>query len=122
MERLHALLRSRTHREPLNRLVKRWAAPGSRGRLGVTATVRTMTRQGFRTPLVYTPLPDENDARVVLPVHERHVVRYFLDNLVRKNAAAVRAAIRLAHGTVTLGLFPHLVPYYYLIFRVGPGS
>ena len=54
---------------------------------------------------------------VVIPVEDRRVVRYFLDNLIRKNSPVVRAAITVAHQALNLGLFPRLVPYHYLIFK-----
>jgi uncharacterized protein YbaR (Trm112 family) len=110
-------LRARPHRESLDRLLKRRAVPGESRRIGVHRTVRTLTALGFRRPVAYAPLPDENDTAVVMPVDDPRVVRYFLDNLVRKNSMAVRAALRAAHLLVTLGLFRHCVPYYYLIFR-----
>ena len=122
LDRLRAALRSRPHAEPLNRQVKRWAAPDGRGKLGYAGTVRTMVALGFHPPVVYAPLPDENDAQVVIPVNDAQVVRYFLDNLVRKNSREIRAALRAAHTLVNLGLFPHVVPYYYLIFRTDPES
>jgi SAM-dependent methyltransferase len=115
--RLRAAFRARPRPEPLNRQVKRWAALGGRGRLGVRRTVRTMTGLGFRPPSVYAPLPDENDAQVVIPVDDAQVVRYFLNNLIRRNSRSVRAALRTAHLLVDLGVFGRLVPYYYLVFR-----
>jgi SAM-dependent methyltransferase/uncharacterized protein YbaR (Trm112 family) len=115
--RLRAAFRARPHPDPLNRQVKRWAAPGGRGRLGFRRSVRTMTDLGFRRPAVYAPLPDENDAQVVIPVDDAQVVRYFLNNLIRRNSRSVRAALRAAHLLVDVGVFGRLVPYYYLIFR-----
>ncbi len=119
LDGLWGRLRSRPRHESLNRQVKRWAGPGRRGGLGVERTIRTMTRLGFPRPLMYAPLPDENDASAVVPLEDARVVRYFLDHLVRQNSSWVRLGRRGAHGLVDVGLFRRLVPYYYLIFRGG---
>jgi uncharacterized protein YbaR (Trm112 family) len=111
-------LRAGPWRDSLNRLVKRCAVPDANGRLGLGRTVRTMTRLGFRRPIVYAPLPDANDPAVVIPVDDPQFARYFLDHLVRKNSPVVRAAARVARLLVTLGLFRRCVPTYYLIFPV----
>ncbi len=109
-------LRHRAGPASLNRLVKQSAADGH-GRLGVARTVRTMAALGFGAPVVYAPLPDENDPRVVLPADDARVVQYLLSHLIRRNSTAVRLAIGAAQGLVALGLFRYLVPYYYLVFR-----
>ncbi len=102
--------------ESLNRWVKKSAA-GRHGRLGVARTMRTMTGLGFEAPTVYAPLPDENDARIVIPADDDAVVRYVLSHLVRKNSRMVRLALGAARGLVALGLFRRLLPYSYLMFR-----
>jgi hypothetical protein len=114
---LRSVLRARPRPESLNRLVKRSAAMGGTGRLSLGRTIRTMTAAGFSPPVVYTPLPDENDTQIVIPIDDAHVVRYFLDNLVRKNSRIVRIALQAARLSVTLGAFRRLVAHYYLIFR-----
>ncbi len=108
--------RARGRPESLNRLVKKSAA-GSHGRLGAARTIRTMTGLGFEAPVVYAPLPDENDPRIVVPADDARVVQYLLSHLIRRNSRAVRLAIRSAQGIVALGLFRYFVPYYYLVFR-----
>jgi SAM-dependent methyltransferase len=118
--RLRAALRARPRPDNLNRSVKRWAAPELRPRLRAAAVSRTMAGLGFRRERVYAPLPDENDTQVVIPVDDARVVRYFLDNLVRKNSRAVRAALFMARALVAVNLFRQVVPYYYLIFRRQP--
>jgi len=112
----------RPPRESLNRTVKRAAGGGSGGRLGRGTVLREMRRQGFVGPSVYAPLPSEKKIDVVIPVEDRRVVRYFLDNLIRKNSPVVRSAIGAAHLALGLGLFPHVVPYHYLIFKSGSES
>ena len=37
--------------------------------------------------------------------------------LINVTPSEVRAALRAAHTLVNMGLFPRVVPYYYLIFR-----
>ncbi len=112
-------LRQRARGRPasLNRLVKTSAAAGRPGRLGVARTIRTMTGIGFGAPVVYAPLPDENDPRIVVPADDARVVQYLLSHLIRRNSRAVRLALGAAQGLVALGLFRHCVPYYYLVFR-----
>jgi hypothetical protein len=122
LARLRGALRARPHPESLNRQVKRWAAPGRAGRLGPRRSTRTLVRQGCGSPVVYAPLPDENDSQVVIPVDGPQVVRYFPDKLIRKNSRLVRIALRGAHLLVTLGWFRRCVPYYHLIFRAGEAS
>lgn len=115
--RLWALLRARAHPESFNRQVKRWASRGARARLGVGSTIRTMTRLSFPRPAVYAPLPDQNETRAVVPLEEARVVRYFLKHMIRRNSRAVRVALVAADAAAALGLFRHLAPYVYLIFR-----
>jgi len=119
LKRLRTVLRARPRAESLNRLVKRSVVRRAGRGLSPWRTIRTMAQLGFGAPVVYAPLPDENDIQVVIPVADKCVVRYFLNNLVRKNSRIVRIALRLCNITVTLGLFRRLVPYYYLIFRTG---
>jgi len=119
LKRLRTVLRARPRAESLNRLVKRSVVLRAGRGLSPWRTIRTMAQLGFGAPVVYAPLPDENDIQVVIPVADKCVVRYFLNNLVRKNSRIVRIALRLCNLTVTLGLFRRLVPYYYLIFRSG---
>jgi len=114
--RLMQAVRSRAHSESMNRSIKRVGSSGGGG-LGPGRTLRTMTGQGFSRPVVHAPLPDENDAQVVIPVSDARAVRYFLHNLIRKNSAAIRMAVHAADLLVALNLFRHLVPYYYLVFR-----
>lgn len=102
--------------ETLNRWIKRSPASG-RGRLGVGRTIRTMARAGFGPPVFHAPLPDENDARVVVPVNDAEVMRYFLSHLIRRNSRKNRLAIAAARGLIALGLLRHFVPYSYLVFR-----
>ena len=64
---------------------------------------------------------DGTSADVVIPVEDRNVVRYFLDNLVRKNAPLVRAGLHVARAANRIGLVARLVPYYYLTFKA-PGE
>lgn len=122
LQSLRSILRARPRPESLNRLIKRSAAAGASGRLTLGRTIRTMTRLGYRPPIVYAPLPDENDTQVVIPIDDAHVVRYFLDNLIRKNSRIVRIALRAARVSVSLGLFRRLVAHYYLIFRTDTSS
>jgi hypothetical protein len=120
VRRLMQLLRARSRSESMNRSVKRAGSVGGRGP-GPGRTIRVMTGLGFPRPVVYAPLPDENDAQVVIPVEDARAVRYFLHNLVRKNSAVIRSAVRLADLLVALDLFRHAVPYYYLVFRGDAG-
>jgi SAM-dependent methyltransferase len=117
MRRLWARVRARAHPESFNRQVKRWASGGGSGGLGVGRTIRTMTRLGFPRPVVYAPLPDQNETRAVLPIEEASVVRYFLNHMIRRNSRAVRVGLVAANAAVTLGVFRHLTPYAYLIFH-----
>ena len=57
----------------------------------------------------------------MIPVDDARAVRYFLHNLIRKNSATVRLAVGVADLLVTLNLFRHVVPYYYLVFRSDAG-
>ena len=47
----------------------------------------------------------------------RGVVRYFLDNLVRRNSRLAQAAIAGARLACDAGLFPLLVPFHFLFFE-----
>ncbi len=111
-------LRNRADRRPqsLNRWVKSSAARGQ-CRLGAARTMRTMTGLGFEAPVVYAPLPDENDARVVIPADDAGVVTYLLSHLIRSNSRVARLTIGAARGLVAVGLFRHLIPYSYRVFR-----
>ena len=75
--------------------------------------IRRKTRRRFSA---------EKKIRIVVPLEDAHAIRYFLDNLIRKNSPVVRAGIRVAHRMVSWNLFWRLVPYYYLIFKVAPGD
>jgi hypothetical protein len=112
----------RPPRESLNRAVKRAAGVGGEGSLRRGTVLRSMRAQGFSEPTIYAPLPSEKKIDVVIPVEDRRVVRYFLDNLIRKNSPVVRAAIGAAHLALIAGQFPRLVPYHYLIFKAGSGD
>jgi len=122
LQSLRSILRARPRPESLNRLIKRSTTQGASGRLTLGRTIQTMTKLGYRPPIVYAPLPDENDTQVVIPIDDAHVVRYFLDNLIRKNSRIVRVALRAARVSVSLGLFRRLVAHYYLIFRTDASS
>ena len=104
----------------LNRMVKGASGLTGQGRLGLRGTIRAMTGQGFLPPAPFAPLPDPDDAQIVLPIDDAQVVRYFLNNLIRKNSAPIRWGIAVANVLVNFGLFRHGVPYYYLIFRTEP--
>lgn len=120
--RLRERVRSRSHPESLNRQVKRWAGGGGELPLGRAGAIRAMARAGFRDPAIYAPIPDENETRIVIPAREKAVVRYFLNNLTRKNSPAVRAAAATADALISAGVFHRLLPYYYLIFRTGAAA
>jgi len=113
--RLRALLQAKSSASSFSRLLQR-ARSAERSEPGATRVVRSMRRHGFRGPVVYAPLPHERDVQVVLPVDDARVVRYFLDNLIRKNSLLVRLGISAARLAVRLGLFGKLVPYRYLFF------
>lgn len=113
---LRARLQAKISPPKLNAVLRSERTPSGDGpRPG--NVIGAMQRHGFSVPVVYAPLPDERAPQVIIPVDEPAVVRYFLDNLIRKNSLAVRAAIRMAHVAVRMGLFRHLVPYRYLFFR-----
>jgi hypothetical protein len=112
-ERLTGTLRT----ESLDRRIKQSAAPAPRAALSPTRSLRTMRRLGFAAPSVFAPLPDADNPSVVLPLDDAWSVRYFLDNLVRKNSATVRAALSAARLSARLGLFRRLVPCSILVFR-----
>src|SRR6185295_3797617 len=118
LRRLRAAATSRAAGESLNRRVKRATAERAGG-LGLGVALRGMARAGFARPEIYAPLPDENQAQVVVPPDDRQVVRYFLNHLVRQNSALVRLGVRAANVVAALGQFRRVVPYYYLIFRTG---
>jgi len=84
--------------------------------------VRAMLRHGFGEPEVYAPLPHERDVQVVLPVEDARIVRYFLNNLIRRNSWLVRVGISGAHLALRLGLFGKIVPHRYLFFTRGAGA
>lgn len=117
------LLQSRIARprpESLNRLVKRASAVRRGSALRARTAVRELTRQGFRPPAVWAPLPSERRVDAVIPTADARAVRYFLDHLIRRSSPAVERAARLARFAVRLDLFRRLVPYYYLVFELGP--
>jgi SAM-dependent methyltransferase len=103
--------------ESLDRRIKRSAAPVPGAALSPTRSLRTMRRLGFAPPSLFAPLPDAENPSVVLPLDDAQSVRYFLDNLVRKNSATVRAALGAARLSARLGLFRRLVPCSILVFR-----
>ena len=107
----------RSGSEPLDRLLRRAAGNGSPRGPGLRRAIRAMKRQGFRDPLIHAALPDEMEAEVLLPIDDPKRLRYFLDNLVRKNSMPLRAALRIAGVLAGLGLYRYVVPYRYLLFE-----
>jgi hypothetical protein len=116
---LRLALASRPRPESLNRAVKRIGTTGTHLRtdLGIGAALRAMSDVGFGPPAIHAPLPDENDARVVVPLDDARALRYFLNHLIRRNSRLVRIAVHGANALVALDLMRHVVPYYYLLFR-----
>jgi hypothetical protein len=120
---LERRLLSRDYAETLNRTVKQAAGGSATAPPGAGATIRAMRRAGFECRSIYAPLPGEREVQIVIPVDDPNVVRYFLNNLVRRNSRAVRAAVALANVLVRYDLFRAFVPYYYLFFtREGQGA
>jgi len=115
---LRSKLLSRTYPSTLNRLVKRMVSGSHSSNFGLREVIRSMSREGFDAPQIYAPLPDPNKIDIIIPVEDKLVVRYFLNNLIRKNSICVRKAIDAANLLVSLKLFRYVVPYYYLIFKL----
>jgi len=118
VRRVRRWLGSRPRPEALNRRVKRAAGGAPPLALGVAAATRALRRAGFAAPAIHAPLPDEDDPRAVIPLHDPQAVRYFLRHLIRRNSPLVRAAVGTAGLLASLGLLRRLVPYYYLVFRM----
>lgn len=116
------LLRSRFHargnRETLNRFVKKANRGPRRTMPGLRRTIQCMTRHGFGTTAVFSPLPDENKCEVAIPVDDPRAVHYFLNRLIRKNSPAIRIVISISNILVKHHLFHTLLPYYFLNFRL----
>lgn len=115
---LYSFLQTKAKPISLNRLIKQTASQSTHGRLGLTQTIRGMIKLGFKSPTIYVPLPDENKSEIVIPVEDAQVVRYFLNNLIRKNSFSLRVSIAMANILVKHNLFRYFVPYYYLIFKL----
>jgi len=116
---LKTMVQASIQPDSLERYVKRAASGERTSKLTLKHTIRELERAGFNPPAVQAPLPDERKTRIVLPVEDKNVVRYFLNNLVRRNSPSTSAAIRLANGLNRLGLFKRFVPYWYLLFESG---
>jgi len=114
---LGAMKSSKPRTESFNRFVKRAGRRRSRSWMRRQAVAREMAEQGFSRPAVYSPLPDEQKTLVVVPSEQQQVLRYFLQNLVRKNSAAARIAVQLAGVLTDAGLLHHVLPYHFLIFK-----
>jgi hypothetical protein len=119
---LRSMIQSPDYPESLNRLVKKAMAPWPHSNLRLGQTIRSMIQNGFSEPIVYAPFPDEKKTKVVIPLEDARAVRYFLNNLIRRNSFAVRLAITAANAFVTLSLFRYIVPYYFLVFRLDDKS
>lgn len=89
------------------------------GRLGVRNTLRALRQAGFTDVRLYAPLPDEADARLVLPVDDRAIVRYCLDRMLRRNSLASRLAIASARLANATGALRWGLPYYYVVAARG---
>lgn len=119
---LRSKMQSRDYPQSLNRLVKRSSAARRHGHLGLHRTIGCMVQQGFNEPAIYAPFPDVNKTEVVVPVDDARAVRYFLNNLIRKNSFIVRVAVSMLNVFLTLHVFRYLCPYYFLYFRLNGDS
>ncbi len=111
-DRLRAKPRIRSLQRELKRERSRRGARASRA-----DWTEALTAHGFAAPQVYAPLPDQHTVQVVLPVEDRAVVRYFLDNLVRKNSRLAQLAVHAAGLATDAGLFTRAVPFHFLFFE-----
>lgn len=114
---LKSKLQSRQQKESLNRYIKKEGSVTAYNRIKLNNIIACMSQNGYRHPVIYTPFPDENKTKIVVPVEDDHVMHYFLNYLIRKNSVMVRIAISVAQSLVNLKLFRYLVPYYFLIFK-----
>ncbi len=115
---LRSIIQSHDYPESLNRLVKKAMAPWPNSNLRLGQTIRTMMQNGFGEPIVYAPFPDEKKTEVVIPLEDARAVRYFLNNLIRRNSFGVRLATTAASVFVALSLFRYIIPYYFLVFHL----
>jgi hypothetical protein len=51
---------------------------------------------------------------VILPVQDKQLVYYYLDNLIPVNTMIQVIGVKIAATLVYINQFHHLVPYYYL--------
>ncbi|NIM96697.1 MAG: methyltransferase domain-containing protein [candidate division Zixibacteria bacterium] len=119
---IRSIIQSHDHPESLNRFVKKATAPWPHSNLRLGQTIRSMIQSGFGEPTVYAPFPDEKKTEVVIPLEDARAVRYFLNNLIRKNSIMVRLTIAAANAFVALSLFRYIIPYYFLVFHLDDKS
>jgi len=115
---LRSKLQVRAHPESLNRFIKKAACESPRSNLRLRQIIRCMIQQGFNEPIIYAPFPDEKKTEFVLPIGDAHLVRYFLNNLIKRNSLILRVGISVANMFGNLRLFRYLSPYYFLIFNL----
>lgn len=116
---IRAVFKSGRNARSLDRLVRDAAARSSWRSFPARAIIQKMQRCGFERPEIHAPLPDEHAPRVMLPVNDPTVVRYFLNNLVRRNSLHMRIAAMAAGVFSDLGFLDRVVPYRYCVFRRG---
>jgi hypothetical protein len=107
---------------------ERLEAPSARGGAHAapppwSALCRAMAGHGFSAPQTWAPLPDARRVEMIVPLERGPILRYCLDNLIRKNSPLVRAALAGAGSLSRVGLSRLAVPYVFLYFRRGaPGG
>jgi len=114
--RLREALLGEGHTESINRRVKRLSAPGSEAAPGAAATLRRLRHAGFGRPRIYAPLPDEERIALVVDVEDHRLVRYCLDQMLRRNSLPRRLGLAGAATAARMNLLRHLIPFRFVIF------
>ena len=95
--------------DALRRSIRRAASGDRHRRLGLRATVRAVSENGFEEPRIHAPLPGPGTVRMVLPVDDAGVTRYFFNELFRRNTPWMAPLLSLAGATaqrVKLAFYP----------------
>ncbi len=118
LTRLRAAGRPGARLDSLNRRLQS-NGRGSRSALGYRRVLRVLKAAGFVRPQIHAPLPHENDIALVLPLRQRPLTDYGLDQMLRSNSLIARTAITCARAANRLGALEYLAPFYFVLLRRG---